>query len=228
VEEWFVGFENLKKEPEIEFLGIAIDVRYPCTCRYCEKGKEALEERGQGTRGNQLHIVIAPLGNYVKLQHAYIDMTRRFRVSRRGVWEHAIMVNRIPFKTKKELEEFLKSKVILWKKMTIKDYCIEKMKMSEKELEALRERLNLKLEAMVLYPEKVIPKDALELYELTEDEVKKRVKIYKKAWKRLLKGEDEETVYQWVVEQLAEELETEKKEEEEEETEEREDEEVLL
>jgi len=200
MEDWFVELEKLKEKPEIEFLGIAIDIRFPCNCRYCEEGKRKLEEGGQTPRGKQLHIVIAPLSNYVKLQHAFIDMSRNSKISRKGIWVHAMTVNRIPFKNRKEFEKFLKSNVILYKKTTVGEYCKDYMKIDERIIQQLGRVAN----AQVLYPAQVIPKDALELYDLDLETIKKRVKIYREAWKKLLNGENEDKVYQWVQEQLAE------------------------
>lgn len=198
--EWFVELEKLKEKPEVEFLGIAVDIRYPCGCRLCQKGKEALEERGTKRNTKQLHIVIAPLTNYNKLQHAFIDMSSRAKVSRKGVWIHAMTLAQIPFKNRKEFEKFLKSNVILFRKTTVGEYCIEKMGLSEETVKQFGNVMN----AQVLYPEKVIPKDALELYGLNLDYVRKRAKLFKEAWNRILAGEDEYTVYQELQEKLAE------------------------
>ena len=220
VEEWFVELDKLKEKPEIEFLGIAVDILYPCECRYCRKGKEALEEAGQTADRRQLHIVIAPLNNFTKLQHAYITMSSKAKVSRKGVWVHAMTINRIPFKNRKEFEKFLKNNVILYKKTTVGEYCIERMGLSE----TVVNQFGRVRDAQVLYPEKVIPMDALELYDLTKEEVEFRKKIYKEAWKRILDGEDENEVYEWVTEQLAQELEEMFEEEETEEVEEEEEE----
>jgi len=202
-EVWFTEWEEMSERPEIRFLGIVIDVKYPCRCRYCEKGKEALEEMGGRRSQHQLHIVIAPLNNFTKLQHAYITMDSRSRVSRKGVWIHAMTRLGIPYKTRTELETFLKNTVIEFRKMTVGDYMVEYVGYKPETLKQFGNVQN----AQVLFPDRIIPKDALELYDLNEKEVEKRVKVFSEAWNRLLEGESEEEVYQWVIEQLTQELE---------------------
>ena len=202
-EMWFTDLDKLKERPEVEFLGIVVDVRYPCSCRYCMKGREALEEIGQTADRKQLHIVIAPLNNFTKLQHAYITMNIRSKVSRKGVWIHAMTKNRIPFKDRKEFEEFLKNNVIKYRKTTVGEYCIEEMGLSETTVN----QFGRVKEAQVLFPMQVIPKDALELYDINPESIDFKRKIYTEAWKRILAGESETEVYSWVSEQLAQELE---------------------
>lgn len=224
-EGWNLDWEKLGEMIEVEFLGIAIDVRYPCNCIKCSKGKEKLEEMGSNRSNRQLHIVVAPLNRNWKLQHTFVDMSSTSKKSRKGVLAHACMIAGIPTKTFEEFKNFLTKHVMYWKKTTIKDYLtnVANVELTRYDIE------NLNLDAQVTIPTKVLPRDAWELEGLTEEIVKNRIKLYKKAWKKILEGEDEETVYGWLFEELekteAEELEEMLKEEEEIEEEEEEEEE---
>lgn len=195
---WFMGFDNLKEEAEVEFLGIAVEVNYPCDCPKCQKGAQAISR----DNNEQMHIVIAPIDKYSRLQHAFIDMSSKFKYSRRGVWEHAIAMNRIPADSKKKFQKFMMSHVILYKKTTIEEYALEYMKVPKEEIERLKKRLGINLNAQVLFPAKVIPKDAYDLYGINEEILRKRYQIFKEAWKRIKSGADENEVYEWVEEEL--------------------------
>ena len=121
---WNLDWEKLGETAEIEFLGIAIDVRYPCSCVKCTKGKERLEEMGSNRSNRQLHIVVAPLNRNWKLQHIFIDMSSTSKKSRKGVLAHACTVNNIPCKTFEEFKNFLMKHVMYWKKTTVRDYLV--------------------------------------------------------------------------------------------------------
>jgi len=121
----------------------------------------------------------------------------------------------------------LKNNIILFKKTTVVEYMQEVVGIDKKTIESF----GRVADAQVLYPHQLIPKDAYELFNIDKEIVKKIAKIYNDAWSRILDGISEESVYNWVTEQLGEllkeeeseiaEVEVEVKEEEEEKEEEK-------
>jgi len=216
MEDWFVEWEQLSSRPEVEFLGVVIDVRHRCNCEYCKKGERVREERGSNRAVSQLHLVVAPVNMKWRLQHIYIDMSSTSQVSRKGCWIHAMTVLRIPFKTKEEFEKFMKRTVIRFRKTTVGDYLKAYARFTDAQLKQFTDTA---VNAQVILPVQIIPKDALELEGLTAEEVKEKVKLYKKVWQLILKGVPEDEAYKQVFGELAEELEREmEKSEETEET----------
>lgn len=199
---WFDSWEQLVDKPEVEFLGVVIDVRPKCNCRYCKEGRKKLEERGETRTANQLHLVIAPLDRNWRLQHVFIDMSSKSKVSRKGCWIHAMTVLQIPYKTPKEFKKFMSSHVIQYKKMAVGDYLKAYAGFTDEQLKNFGNAPN----AQVTVPVKIVPKDALELYGLDTETVKEKVKLFKKVWKLLLEGVPEDEAYSKVFGEIAEEM----------------------
>jgi len=220
---WESCIKRTTESIELEFIGVAVYVNFPCECELCKRGEEALQERDRkGRRGMQLHIMIQPLDVPWEIQHAYIDVEKTWQFSRKGAFRHACEQCGIPITPFKEFKKFLMSNIIEWKKTTVKDY-FESVgvktpdvdKMPERQRQTARNALN----AQVIVPVKVIPKDAIELYELDRDEVNFKVKLGKKIAPLIAEGRPKEEI-QEIVAKLTEEYLSKKKEKEEEEEEE--------
>jgi len=226
---WEQCLERTTETIELEFIGVAVYVNFPCECELCKKGEEALVERGgKGRRGLQLHIMIQPLNVPWEIQHVYIDMERAWKFSRKNAFRHACEQCGIPVRPFEEFKKFLMSNIVEWKKTTVKDYFEsvgEKVPDLDNMPERQRQTVMNALNAQVIVPVKVIPMDALELYELDRDEVKFKVKLGRKIAPLLAEGRPKEEI-QRIVAKLTEEYMEEKEKEEEEETEEEEEEEV--
>ena len=236
--EWNLDWDKLGETAEIEFVGKVVDVRYPCKCPKCTKGKEKLKEMGRTRTTRQLHIVIAPLNRNWRLQHVFIDMSTTSKKSRKGVLAHACKVLGIDASSFESFKKGLTKNVYYFKKLTVKDYLINVAGVEVTE----REINQLNLDAQITVPVKILPTEALELEGLTKETVKEKVKLFKKVWKLILEGTPDDEAYDEVFGESAKELleefeeeETEKMEEvkeeeeeiEEEETEEEEEEELL-
>ncbi|MDQ7031767.1 MAG: hypothetical protein Q9M37_03495 [Desulfonauticus sp.] len=213
---------EIKEQPEVSFLGVAIDVRYPCGCVKCQKGEQKLKEMGQNREGKQLHIVVAPLTERRRLQHIFIDTTSRFIVSRLGVWKHALEKLQIPYKIRAEFESFMMGNVIEYRRTTVGDYIRENGVVDENTLKFVERTNPNVLKAQVTVPTKVVPKDAWELYGLDKETIKEKVKLYKKVWKLILEGVEDNEAYEKVFGETIEEIEDEIEKEIEKEIEEKE------
>lgn len=67
-----LGFkkENLSEKVRKNFVGIVVYAEYPCNCPICRRGNEKLKAFGRNGQ-EKIHIVIKPLNEYDKLQHAW-------------------------------------------------------------------------------------------------------------------------------------------------------------
>ncbi len=189
--EWDMDWESMSEKPEIRYLGRAIDVRYPCNCIKCSKGKEALEKIGGKRSDKQLHIVIAPLDRDWKLQHVFIDMSSKSKFSRKGAWAYAIKMLGLSASNFNEFKKKLTKINLEFLKTTVGEYLKNYAKVSINGDNLFKNAL----ESRVDVPVNVIPDEALELYEIDKKTVNEKIKIYKEAWKKILKGEDETEVY---------------------------------
>jgi len=220
--EWSLDWDRLGETAEIEFVGKVIDVRYPCKCVKCTKGKERLKEMGKVRDNRQLHIVIVPIDREWKLQHVFIDMSTASKKSRKGVLAHACKVLGIDASSFESFKKGIMKRVYVFKKMTVKDYLtnIAGVKLEDREVKQLN------LDAQITVPVKVVPEEAFELYGFTKKHVIEKAKTYKEIWKLILKGMEDNEAYEKVLGEKAKELEKEFEEEETEETEEIEETEV--
>ena len=210
--EWSLDWDRLGETAEIEFVGKVIDVRYPCKCVKCTKGKEKLKEMGRTRDTRQLHIVIAPLNRNWRLQHVFIDMSTTSKKSRKGVLAHACRQLDIDSSSFESFKKGIMKNIYYFKKLTVKDYLINVAGVEVTE----REINQLNLDAQITVPVKILPAEALELEGLTKKIVKEKVKNFKKVWQLILKGTPDDEAYEEVFGELPEEMEEETEEEEEE------------
>ena len=205
---WGSLVERTTESIELEFVGVPVYIEFPCECELCKKGKEALVERGgKGRRGLQLHIMIQPLNIEWDLQHIYIDMERAWKFSRKNAFITACKELGVPIRPFEEFKKFMTSNIFEFKKTTVKGYFEEK---GEKlpNLDRMDERTRATVEnalnAQLIVPVKIIPKDALELYEIDRDELKFKTKLGKTVAKLMAEGRSKEEI-QKVVTKLMEE-----------------------
>jgi len=208
---WNLDWERLADTAEIEFVGKVVDVRYPCDCPKCAKGKERLKEMGRERTTQQLHIVVAPLNRNWRLQHVFIDMSTTSKKSRRGVLAHACKVLGIETSNFEEFRNDITKRIFYFRKMTVANYLqnVAGLKITD------REAKQLNLDAQIIVPVKVLPVEALELEGLSKDTVKEKVAMFKRVWKLILEGKSDDEAYETVFGEMAEELENELSEEEE-------------
>ena len=211
--DWNLDWDRLGETVEIEFVGKIIDVRYPCKCPKCEAGKEKLKEMGRNRSTQQLHLVVAPLDRNWRLQHVFIDMSTTSKKSRKGVLAHACKKLGINTKTFDSFKKELMKPAFLFRKMTVKDYLmnIANVEITDREAEQLN------LDAQITIPIQIIPEDAFELYGITKEIVRDRVKKFRKVWKLILKGMEDNEAYEEVFGEELEKIEKEMEEAEEEE-----------
>lgn len=183
--EFSLDWDEMKETVEVEFLGIAVYVNYPCECPLCKEGREKLEEMGRTVgKPRQLHIAVVALDQDWDLQHIFVDMNAEGKVSRRGVWAHASRLVGIPAKNFKAFAEFLKNNVLVYKKTTVGEY-LEKVTGIVVRRRDLFQRA---MEAQVTVPTKLIPKDAWVYYEINEEKVaeakEEGIKMLKEDFRR--------------------------------------------
>lgn len=217
---WSSLVEKTTETIELDFIGVPVYIVFPCECELCRKGKEALAEKGgKGRRGLQLHIMVQPINVEWDLQHIYIDMERSWKFSRKNAFVTACKELGIPVKPFEEFKKFMTKNVFEFKKTTVKGYFEER---GEKlpDLSRLDERTRATVEnvlnAQLIVPVKIIPLDALELYEIDRDELKFKVKLGKTVAKMMAEGKSKEEIAQ-VVAKMEEEYLSKKEEEEKEE-----------
>jgi len=222
---WDSLVERTTESIELDFIGVPVYIVFPCNCELCKKGKEALAEKGgKGRRGLQLHIMVQPINVEWDLQHIYIDMERSWKFSRKNAFITACKELGIPVKPFEEFKKFMMSNIFEFKKTTVKGYFEEKgVKLPDlsKIDERTRATVENVLNAQLIVPVKIIPKDALELYEIDRDELKFKVKLGKTVAKLMAEGRSKDEIAQ-VIAKLTEEYMGKKTEEEKEETEEEE------
>ena len=106
------------KEP---FLGLVVELNYPCDCAACRKGEQKLKEQGRELRNlKRLHIVIKPVEKYENLQHAWYNESK-IKWSAMGAFVYTLNMklkfrpkSKEPEKQIEELKKFMEKNVFLW------------------------------------------------------------------------------------------------------------------
>jgi len=94
--------DELRESVRESFMGMPIEVNYPCNCSLCQAGERALDELGGRRGAPRLHIIIKPLNIYDKFQHAWFN---RSKLEWSAMGAFVIALDKMGFRFKGKTEE---------------------------------------------------------------------------------------------------------------------------